>query len=431
MDTTRLVKIEAFRSEFLDNSRDVFVYLPPSYEASSRRYPVLYMHDGRHAFFADEYGDSWEADRVVDSLASEGRMREIMVVAVSVVSSRRVAEYFHPHPGAEKALGVDCRGDLYERFLADELKPFIDSQFHTLPEPQHTALLGASAGGVISYAIGFNRPEVFGNLGVMSPYLVSTDLETLAETPMVQLHEHKAPLKVWLDTGSAEGLLILPRHVRDAAIRLKKAGFKQGEDFAFYLTPQAAHTQQDWSARLHMPLLFFFEKMAQPVRLELLGADEIALTETDVYLNAINHFDTGFALSDLEASYIVGNSEILEITPEGRLIPKALGTTTVTYQKHGLCATKTICVNPNLGPLATVRLEVTVPPETPTDTRIWAGVELPRLSAGKYGGTFRLPRGLEFAFKVSRGMGKNERSRGRYFKVEDGLELRLEVEEWE
>jgi len=34
----------------LRNRRDLLVYLPPSYEPSNKRYPVIYMHDGQNLF---------------------------------------------------------------------------------------------------------------------------------------------------------------------------------------------------------------------------------------------------------------------------------------------------------------------------------------------------------------------------------------------
>ena len=59
---TALRRHEQFHSAFLPDDRDVLVWLPPGYdegssrgfltevphEASYRRYPVLYMHDGQN-----------------------------------------------------------------------------------------------------------------------------------------------------------------------------------------------------------------------------------------------------------------------------------------------------------------------------------------------------------------------------------------------
>ena len=34
----------------LGNQRDILVYLPPGYDTSQQRYPVIYMHDGQNLF---------------------------------------------------------------------------------------------------------------------------------------------------------------------------------------------------------------------------------------------------------------------------------------------------------------------------------------------------------------------------------------------
>lgn len=54
MDSSRLITIYGFYSSILANRRKIFIYLPPSYHTNEQqRYPVLYMQDGQHMFFAD------------------------------------------------------------------------------------------------------------------------------------------------------------------------------------------------------------------------------------------------------------------------------------------------------------------------------------------------------------------------------------------
>ncbi|MFN2509247.1 MAG: alpha/beta hydrolase-fold protein, partial [Chthoniobacterales bacterium] len=63
-----------FASKLLGNSRDVLVYLPPGYRrARTRRFPVLYLHDGQNVFdsatsFA---GVEWGADETAQRLVGE------------------------------------------------------------------------------------------------------------------------------------------------------------------------------------------------------------------------------------------------------------------------------------------------------------------------------------------------------------------------
>ena len=76
----------------LDNQREVFVYLPPSYAQSDRRYPVLYMHDGQNLFDeALSYAGEWRIDEMMEQLSHEGI--EVIVVGVAHGQERRMNEY--------------------------------------------------------------------------------------------------------------------------------------------------------------------------------------------------------------------------------------------------------------------------------------------------------------------------------------------------
>ena len=91
---TRARRIERFESRFVD-ARRVDVWLPPSYgKDPSRRYPVLYMHDGQNLFdpALSYIGVDWGLDEAITRLAAEGRVREAIVVGIWN-TPKRFAEY--------------------------------------------------------------------------------------------------------------------------------------------------------------------------------------------------------------------------------------------------------------------------------------------------------------------------------------------------
>lgn len=97
--SSRMVEIADFPSVNLGNTRSLYVYLPPSYhENTGKHYAVLYMHDGRDVFSADERGGSWDMHVTADRLVSEGRMQEIIIVGIATVPHQRLNEYFHDNP---------------------------------------------------------------------------------------------------------------------------------------------------------------------------------------------------------------------------------------------------------------------------------------------------------------------------------------------
>jgi predicted alpha/beta superfamily hydrolase len=69
-------------------SRDIYVYLPPGYDDSDRRYPVLYMHDGRNVFDAAAIGDEWRVDEWAEALISDGEIEPLIIVGVASTADR-------------------------------------------------------------------------------------------------------------------------------------------------------------------------------------------------------------------------------------------------------------------------------------------------------------------------------------------------------
>src|SRR5437762_3682610 len=139
------------------------VFLPPGYhENTLKRYPVLYMHDGHNLFLKEEafVGNTWRTDEVLNMLDKMNAIEEAIVVGIH--PNDRMAEY--TAPGYED----------YGRFLVETLKPLIDAKYRTLSGPAETALMGSSLGGVVSFYLGWQWPEVFGKVAFRAPLVIAT-----------------------------------------------------------------------------------------------------------------------------------------------------------------------------------------------------------------------------------------------------------------
>lgn len=79
--------IKDFQSENLV-PRDLYIYLPPSYEENAQRYPVLYMHDGRALFDASEIGQEWRVDESAEELIRSGEIEPIIIVGIGNTRNR-------------------------------------------------------------------------------------------------------------------------------------------------------------------------------------------------------------------------------------------------------------------------------------------------------------------------------------------------------
>lgn len=240
--------------------RDVQIYLPPGYDRErSRRYPVLYLHDGQNVFDAEHAGMEWQVDEQAEELIQAGRIEPVIVVAAASTEARR-DEYTPTHVHWKEPDGKDNEGggkaDLYGRFLIEELKPFIDRTYRTRRDAASTALGGASFGGLDSLYQGLKHPQVFGGILAVSPSVWYDD--ELIIKKVVAL-PRKTAQKIWVDMGSLEGEdeVAGARRLRDALVR---KGWKPGTNLEYVEQEGGQHDEISWASRVEGMLVFLYGK---------------------------------------------------------------------------------------------------------------------------------------------------------------------------
>jgi predicted alpha/beta superfamily hydrolase len=247
-------QVHNFHSEILPDDRTVQVYLPRQYmEEKERRFPVFYLHDGQNLFDGrTSYipGRTWNAHATADRLNLEDRIEPVILVGIANTGLGRMAEYT---PTRDVKMGGG-NGQSYGRMLIEELKPWIDSSYRTLSGAEDTAMGGSSLGGLISLYLGWEHPEVFSKLAVMSPSLWWDHRSILGTISQLRA---KPALKIWLDMGTAEGA----RHMRDADLlekMLLRSGWRSGVDLIYRRVDGAVHDEQAWGDRFGEVLRFLF-----------------------------------------------------------------------------------------------------------------------------------------------------------------------------
>ena len=259
--------------------------MPRGYDFGSDRYPVLYMHDGNNLFDVAQpqsAGISWDVDGVEELETTAGLVKPHLVVGVPN-NANRFGEYTHVQETVEgQRLGGD--GAKYGEFLVQELKPLIDARYRTRPEREHTAILGSSLGGLISYYVGLEHPEVFKFVGGMSStFGWGADL---GNQTMMDLYGATSDLAgrgqvYYLDSGGGPESGCSMTQAYEGAdnycdtLRMKATLGSKGIDTfpddpnAEHLTPAgidiyhwhqdgAPHNEGAWNARLYRPLRLFF-----------------------------------------------------------------------------------------------------------------------------------------------------------------------------
>jgi predicted alpha/beta superfamily hydrolase len=254
--TTGNIKYHDVQSSFV-SSRTIIVYLPPDYDSNpTRRYPVLYMHDGQNLMDQltvepELNGVEWGADETAQQLINEGKIEPIIIVGLYVNRAERVDEYT---PVADPTQGGGGGADAYGRFLKQELKPLIDQTYRTKSEPKYTGIAGSSLGGLVSMYFGMTMSDTFTRLGVISPTAQWANGDIITR---VNDLSSKPPLRIWEDIGTYEPDIAIEdaRKLRNALVA---KGFTQEQDLKYWEVQGASHAVYDWSLRLDDVFMYLY-----------------------------------------------------------------------------------------------------------------------------------------------------------------------------
>jgi S-formylglutathione hydrolase FrmB len=136
--------------------RPVYVYTPPGYDATGRRYPSIYVIQGLTGQL-----DMWRNRKafqpnvleLVDSLFAGQTTPPAIVVFVDAWTSLGGSQFLDS-PGTGR----------YHTYLCDEVVPFVDGRYRTLADAAHRAISGKSSGGYGAMVTPMLRPDLFGAL---------------------------------------------------------------------------------------------------------------------------------------------------------------------------------------------------------------------------------------------------------------------------
>jgi enterochelin esterase-like enzyme len=129
----------------------IYIYLPPSYNTSTKHYPVVYFLPGY-----TEGSMKISLPKDADVLIEEGKIKEMILVTVPGGSSFYVNS---PITGN------------WDDFVTQEVVGYVDSHYRTIPKAEARGISGHSMGGYGALNLAMLHPEIFGAIYSISPGL--------------------------------------------------------------------------------------------------------------------------------------------------------------------------------------------------------------------------------------------------------------------
>ncbi|GLZ15006.1 enterochelin esterase [Actinomadura sp. NBRC 104425] len=139
------------------HERPLWVYVPPGYDADGgRRYPTVYVimgFTGHVGMWRNRTPFRQPFPETADAVFARGEAPPAIVVYVDAWTSYGGSQYLDS-PGTGR----------YHSYLCDEIVPWVDARYRTLPDRDHRAITGKSSGGYGAMITPMLRPDVFGAL---------------------------------------------------------------------------------------------------------------------------------------------------------------------------------------------------------------------------------------------------------------------------
>ena len=155
----RVISSELLRGNPLSDphERPLQVYLPPGYDDDpERRYPAVYViqgYTGNVAMWRNRSAYRLPFPEATDAMFAAGEAPPAVVVYVDAWSKYGGSQ-FVDSPGTGR----------YHSYLCDEIVPWVDAHYRTLPDAAHRAIMGKSSGGFGAMITPMLRPDLFGAL---------------------------------------------------------------------------------------------------------------------------------------------------------------------------------------------------------------------------------------------------------------------------
>ncbi len=151
--------------------RKMAVYLPPGYDGSSKRYPVIYFLPNPYESYRAEF-DRKDARALFDRAIGAGVTAEFIFVSADMTTPLGCSWYANSIVTGN-----------WEDFMVEELVPYMDANFRTLAQREARGIAGELMGGYGALRFGMRHPEVFGAVYALHPVGTGSGVQVMYSRP--------------------------------------------------------------------------------------------------------------------------------------------------------------------------------------------------------------------------------------------------------
>ncbi len=204
-----------YYSNSLGATNNAVVYLPPSYfQEPERQYPVFYLISGT-TDTEEVYYKVGRVNYILDNLIAEGDAEEMIVVLPYGNPTKLLPD--PPHD-------MMAMGDVFGKDLVNDLMPYVEQRYRTIPDSEHRAIGGFSRGGNQGLACGLTNLDKFSYLCSYSSF-TSTDIPGIYDNA----GDTNGKIRLfWLGVGTDD---FLYGNARDYMEFLDKKGIRSVKEF--------------------------------------------------------------------------------------------------------------------------------------------------------------------------------------------------------
>lgn len=261
----------------LNETIKIDVWTPDGYN-TSKKYSVVYMHDGQNLFDANSTWNhqAWEIDSVMGMLIAENKIRPAIVVGIHSVDTTRIGDLMPERvvemlPSGEVRDFIDMmcrsqyRADEYLTFIINTLKPIVDTHFSTFTDRKSTSIMGSSMGGLISIYGVAEHPDVFGAAVCMSTHWTGAigdnpDFPTAMKYYLMDNFPRNGDYLLYFDNGDCSyDSQYIPAYESMNSL-FDFLGYHEGEKLKTGIFQGHSHSEKSWSERVAIPLEFILKK---------------------------------------------------------------------------------------------------------------------------------------------------------------------------